>query len=100
MIPVSRFGQNATCVASRDPHAAQTAQAIPAKTDQPNGLLTNGQTATAREFARPRRANSSFLRRHRRGSNAMKSVYDIGLYILFRNVEVEGERPPEPTTAG
>ena len=30
----------------------------------------------------------------------MKSVYDIGLYILFRNVEVEGERPPEPTTTG
>jgi len=33
-------------------------------------------------------------------AGALKSVYDLGLYILFRNVEVEGERPPEPTTTG
>jgi len=28
---------------------------------------------------------------------ALKSVYDVGLYILFRNVEVGGERHGEPT---
>jgi predicted MFS family arabinose efflux permease len=33
-------------------------------------------------------------------AGALKSVYDIGLYILFRNVEVERDHPPEPTTAG
>jgi predicted MFS family arabinose efflux permease len=32
-------------------------------------------------------------------AGALKSVYDVGLYILFRNVEVEGERPGEPTRA-
>jgi predicted MFS family arabinose efflux permease len=26
-------------------------------------------------------------------AGALKSVYDIGLYLLFRGVEVEGERP-------
>jgi predicted MFS family arabinose efflux permease len=30
-------------------------------------------------------------------AGALKSVYDVGLYILFRNVEVEGERHGEPT---
>jgi predicted MFS family arabinose efflux permease len=33
-------------------------------------------------------------------AGALKSVYDIGLYTLFRNVEVEGESPREPATAG
>ncbi len=33
-------------------------------------------------------------------AGALKSVYDLGLYVVFRNVEVEGEGPPEPTTAG
>jgi hypothetical protein len=33
-------------------------------------------------------------------AGALKSVYDVGLYILFRNVEVEGERHGEPTTGG
>ena len=32
-------------------------------------------------------------------AGALKSVYDVGLYILFRNVEVEGERPGEQTSA-
>jgi predicted MFS family arabinose efflux permease len=32
-------------------------------------------------------------------AGALKSVYDLGLYALFRNVEVEGERPSEPATA-
>jgi hypothetical protein len=26
-------------------------------------------------------------------------VYDVGLYILFRNVDVEGKSPGEPTRA-
>src|SRR5207244_12837087 len=30
-------------------------------------------------------------------AGALKSVYDLGLYILVRNVEVEGERHGEPT---
>jgi len=33
-------------------------------------------------------------------AGALKSVYDIGLYILFRDVEVEGQHPGEPATAG
>jgi len=33
-------------------------------------------------------------------AGALKSVYDLGLYTLFRNVEVEGERTSEPPTAG
>jgi predicted MFS family arabinose efflux permease len=33
-------------------------------------------------------------------AGALKSVYDVGLYLLFRNVEVEGERPGEQTSAG
>jgi predicted MFS family arabinose efflux permease len=33
-------------------------------------------------------------------AGALKSVYDIGLYMLFRGVEVEGERPREPASAG
>jgi MFS family permease len=33
-------------------------------------------------------------------AGALKSVYDVGLYALFRDVEVEGERPSEPVTAG
>jgi len=33
-------------------------------------------------------------------AGAVKSVYDVGLYVLFRNVDVEGERPGEPATAG
>jgi predicted MFS family arabinose efflux permease len=33
-------------------------------------------------------------------AGALKSVYDIGLYVLFRNVEVEGERAAKPAAAG
>ncbi len=33
-------------------------------------------------------------------AGALKSVYDLGLYALFRDVEVEGERPREPAPAG
>src|SRR5205085_6030408 len=33
-------------------------------------------------------------------AGALKSAYDVGLYALFRDVEVEGERPSEPATAG
>jgi predicted MFS family arabinose efflux permease len=33
-------------------------------------------------------------------AGALKSVYDIGLYMLFRGVEVEGERTREPASAG
>jgi MFS family permease len=33
-------------------------------------------------------------------AGALKSVYDFGLYLTFRTVDVEGERPPEPATAG
>jgi predicted MFS family arabinose efflux permease len=33
-------------------------------------------------------------------AGAVKSVYDLGLYILFRNVAVEGERTGEPATPG
>jgi hypothetical protein len=32
-------------------------------------------------------------------AGALKSVYDIGLYLTFRTVAVEGERPPEAATA-
>lgn len=32
-------------------------------------------------------------------AGALKSVYDIGLYLTFRTVPVEGERPPEPASA-
>jgi len=33
-------------------------------------------------------------------AGALKSVYDLGLYVLFRNVRVEGEGPPEAATTG
>ena len=33
-------------------------------------------------------------------AGALKSVYDLGLYLTFRSVAVEGERPPEAATAG
>jgi len=33
-------------------------------------------------------------------AGALKSVYDLGLYILFRHIEIEGERPAEPANAG
>ena len=33
-------------------------------------------------------------------AGALKSVYDIGLYVTFRTVAVEEERSPEPATAG
>jgi predicted MFS family arabinose efflux permease len=33
-------------------------------------------------------------------AGALKSVYDVGLYLTFRTVAVEGERAPEPATAG
>jgi MFS family permease len=34
-------------------------------------------------------------------AGTLKSVYDLGLYLTFRTVAVEGERPPpEPATAG
>jgi predicted MFS family arabinose efflux permease len=32
-------------------------------------------------------------------AGALKSLYDVGLYIVFRNVEVGGESPAEPATA-
>jgi hypothetical protein len=32
-------------------------------------------------------------------AGALKSVYDLGLYIVFRDVEVEGERPGAPASA-
>lgn len=32
-------------------------------------------------------------------AGALKSVYDLGLYALFRNVQVEGERTSKPATA-
>jgi predicted MFS family arabinose efflux permease len=32
-------------------------------------------------------------------AGALKSLYDVGLYILFRDVEVEGERQGEATSA-
>jgi MFS family permease len=32
-------------------------------------------------------------------AGTLKSVYDLGLYLTFRTVAVEGERPPEPATA-
>jgi len=32
-------------------------------------------------------------------AGALKSAYDVGLYILFRNVHVADERPGEPATA-
>jgi len=33
-------------------------------------------------------------------AGALKSVYDVGLYVLFRNVGVEGERTAKPAAAG
>jgi MFS family permease len=33
-------------------------------------------------------------------AGALKSVYDLGLYLTFRTVAVEGERPPEAAIAG
>jgi predicted MFS family arabinose efflux permease len=33
-------------------------------------------------------------------AGALKSLYDLGLYAVFRNVPVEGEHPREPATAG
>jgi predicted MFS family arabinose efflux permease len=33
-------------------------------------------------------------------AGALKSAYDVGLYALFRNVDVENERPPQSATAG
>ena len=33
-------------------------------------------------------------------AGALKCVYDVGLYRLFRTVPVEGERPAKPATAG
>jgi predicted MFS family arabinose efflux permease len=33
-------------------------------------------------------------------AGALKSVYDVGLYMFFRNVEVEGERAAKPAAAG
>jgi hypothetical protein len=33
-------------------------------------------------------------------AGALKSVYDLGLYMLFRNVEVEDERAAKPAAAG
>jgi predicted MFS family arabinose efflux permease len=33
-------------------------------------------------------------------AGTLKSVYDLGLYLTFRTVAVEGERAPEPATAG
>ena len=32
-------------------------------------------------------------------AGVLKSVYDLGLYVLFRNVALEGERPRAPATA-
>jgi predicted MFS family arabinose efflux permease len=33
-------------------------------------------------------------------AGALKSLYDLGLYALFRDVKVEGEHPHAPATAG
>jgi hypothetical protein len=33
-------------------------------------------------------------------AGTLKSVYDLGLYFLFRNVTVEGEQSREPATTG
>ena len=33
-------------------------------------------------------------------AGALKSVYDLGLYMFFRNVQVEGERTAKPAAAG
>jgi predicted MFS family arabinose efflux permease len=33
-------------------------------------------------------------------AGALKSAYDVGLYLIFRTVAVEGERAREPATAG
>ena len=33
-------------------------------------------------------------------AGALKSVYDVGLFVLFRNVGVEGERTEKPAAAG
>ncbi len=33
-------------------------------------------------------------------AGTLKSLYDLGLYLLFHNVTVEGEHPGEPATTG
>ena len=33
-------------------------------------------------------------------AGALKSVYDVGLYLTFRSVAVKGERPPQPASPG
>ena len=33
-------------------------------------------------------------------AGVLKSIYDLGLYLTFRTVAVEGERATEPGTAG
>jgi hypothetical protein len=33
-------------------------------------------------------------------AGTLKSVYDLGLYVLFRNVTVEGEHRREPAMTG
>ena len=33
-------------------------------------------------------------------AGTLKSVYDLGLYFTFRDVDVEGERARDPATAG
>jgi predicted MFS family arabinose efflux permease len=33
-------------------------------------------------------------------AGTLKSLYDLGLYVLFRNVTVDGEHPREPATTG
>src|SRR5207245_9039987 len=33
-------------------------------------------------------------------AGALKSVYDLGLYLQFRNVHVDGERAARPASAG
>jgi hypothetical protein len=33
-------------------------------------------------------------------AGTLKSIYDLGLYLAFRTVHVEGERAREPATSG
>jgi hypothetical protein len=33
-------------------------------------------------------------------AGTLKSLYDLGLYVLFRHVTPEGEHPREPATTG
>jgi hypothetical protein len=33
-------------------------------------------------------------------AGALKSAYDVGLYLTFRNIAVEDRPPREPATAG